>query len=195
MIRRSTWYLVAIFVVVLGGAVYWQQRPPDSAENEPTPNPAAQPLFPVTSEELAGLQVQEINGGTVMLERDAGGAWELVQPSGMEADPAQVETKLSQLASLRVKTSLEPAADLSIFGLDSPAYRVNLSTTGGQEYGLAVGDLTPTGDGYYVQLNGNPPQVVNKISMESFLGILNEPPVLLNPEPEAPAGESPDLDE
>jgi hypothetical protein len=195
MIRRSTWYLVAVFVVVLGGAVYWQQRPPDSPENEPTPIPAAQPLLPVTPEELAGLQVQEINGGVVILERAAGGAWELVQPAGVETDQAQVETKLGQLTSLRVKTSLEPAADLSIFGLDSPAYRVSLSTTDGQEYGLAIGDLTPTGDGYYVQLNGNPPQVINKINMESFLGILDEPPVLLAPEPEAPAGESPDLDE
>jgi hypothetical protein len=194
MIRRSTWLLVAVFVVVLGGAVYWQQRPAASAENEATPIPAAQPLFPVTPEELVRLQVQETSGGAVILEREAGGLWELVQPAGAETDPAQVETKLSQLTSLRIKTSLEPAADLSIFGLDSPAYRVSLRTTDGQDYGLVIGDLTPTGDGYYVQLNGNPPQVVNKISMESFLGILDEPPILLNPELEAP-DESPDVDE
>jgi hypothetical protein len=194
MIRRSTWYLVAVFVVVLGGAVYWQQRPPASPENEATPIPAAQPLIPLTAEELTRLQVQETSGGVVILEREADGMWELVQPTGMATDPAQVETKLGQLTSLRIKTSLEPAADLSIFGLDSPAYRVSLSTTAGQEYGLAIGDLTPTGDGYYVQLNGNPPQVVNKISMESFLGILDEPPILLNLEPEA-SSESPDVDE
>jgi hypothetical protein len=194
MIRRSTWLLVAVFVVVLGGAVYWQQRPAASPENEATPIPATQPLFPVTSEELTGLQVQETTGGAVILERDADGLWELVQPAGAETDQAEVETKLGQLTSLRIKTSLEPAADLSIFGLDSPAYRVSLRTTDGQEYGLAVGDLTPTGDGYYVQLNGNPPQVVNKINIESFLGILDEPPILLNPEPEAPA-ESPGVDE
>ena len=168
---------MAVFLLVLAGALYWQQRAQAPGEAEPTPVPTQPLLFPVTSEEISGLRVEGSAGEAVALEREADGPWELVDPAGEGTDTAQVENRLSQLTSLRVRTSLEPAPDLSIFGLDSPDYRVILSTLGGQEYHLAIGDVTPTGDGYYVQMNENPPQVVNKNSIDTLLGMLADPPV------------------
>jgi hypothetical protein len=188
MIRRSTWILVGVFALVLLGAVYWQQRAQAPGEAETTPVPTQAALFPLTLEEISRLRV-EGSTGEVVLEQEAGGSWQLAEPAGEGTDPDQVEARLTQLTSMRVRTDLEPAADLSIFGLDSPGYRVSLITSTGQEYQLAIGDVTPTGDGYYVQMNENPPQVVNKNSIDTFLGILSEPPVAPTPTPENAGGD------
>jgi hypothetical protein len=190
MIRRSTWILVAVFLLVLAGAFYWQQRAQAPGVAEVTPVPTQAALFPVTLDEVAGLRVEGSAGEAIVLAEDEDGLWQLQQPAGAGTDQTQVESRLTQLTSMNVKTSLEPAADLSIFGLDSPAYRISLRTVAGQEYDLAIGDVVPTGDGYYVQLNDSPPQVVNKNSIDTFLGILAEPPVADTPTPGTPeAGE------
>jgi hypothetical protein len=190
MIRRSTWITVAVFALVLAGALYWQQNAQAPGGAEATPVPTQAVLFPVVVDQISQLRVEESAGESLLLVQDADGLWQLVEPSGEETDQAQVETRLSQLTSWRVRSSLEPAGDLSIFGLDSPDYRVSLSTFAGQEYHLAIGDVIPTGDGYYVQMNENPPQVVNKNNIDTFLGILYEPPI-----PPAPAVETPEEDE
>ena len=178
---------MAVFLLVLAGAVYWQQQAQAPAEADGTPAPAQAPLFPLTLEEISGLRVEGAAGEALLLEQGPEGLWHLGDPPGGAANPAQVDSRLVQLASMRVRTNLEPATDLSIFGLDSPDYRVIVFTSAGQQYHLAIGDLTPTGDGYYVQMNENPPQVVNKNNIDTFLGILSDPPVA--PTPETPGAD------
>jgi hypothetical protein len=140
--------------------------------------------------EISGLRLEEtFTGDAVELKLDEQGAWQLLEPPEGPADPTEVESFLSTLTSLRAQTSLEPAASLAIFGLAEPAYRLSMETTGGERLTVLVGDQTPTASGYYVRVNDDPPQVVNKfsldsflrkppVSLDSFLRILVEPPVL-----------------
>jgi hypothetical protein len=177
MIKRTTWIVVAVFLAVLAAAVYLEQRPP-AEEAAPTAAAALANLLPVTTSEISGLRLEEtFTGDAVELKLDEQGAWQLLEPPEGPADPTEVESFLGTLTSLRVQTSLEPAASLAIFGLAEPAYRLSLETTAGERLTVLVGDQTPTASGYYVRVNDDPPQVVNKFSLDSFLRILVEPPV------------------
>jgi hypothetical protein len=185
MIRRTTWIVVAVFLAVLAAAVFIERRQPGTEEAEVTPVATQTNLLPVTISEISGLRLEEtVTGDVVELALDEEGVWQLLEPQPGPADSTQVESSLSTLTTLRVQTSLEPAASLAIFGLAEPAYRLTLRTTTGEKLTLLVGDQTPTSSGYYVQLNEEVPQVVSKYSLDSFLRILVEPPVQPTPTPQ-----------
>ena len=196
MIKRTTWIVVAVFLAVLAAAVYLEQRPP-VPEAAPTAAAPLANLLPVTMSEISGLRLEETaTGAAVELKLDEQGAWQLLEPPEGPADASEVESSLSTLTNLVAQTSLEPAASLAIFGLAAPAYRLSLETTGGERLTVLVGDQTPTASGYYVRVNDDPPQVVSKLSLDSFLRILVEPPVAPTPTPETeetpgPGDESP----
>jgi hypothetical protein len=182
MIRRTTWIVVAVFLAVLAAAVYIQKQPPEPEDAGATPVVTQPNLLPVTYSEISGLRLEETATGKVVeLALDEGGVWQLLEPPAGPADSSEVENILTTLTTLRVQTSLDPAASLAIFGLAEPAYRLKLATTAGEELVLLVGDITPTSSGYYVQVNDQPPQVVSKFSLDSFLGILDEPPAQPTP--------------
>jgi hypothetical protein len=185
MIRRSTWIVLAVFVVVLAAAVLIERSQPAADEAEATPVATEANLLPVTFSEISGLRLEETATGQVVeLALDEEGTWQLSQPQPGPADSTEVESSLSALTTLRVQTSLEPAASLAIFGLAEPAYRLSLETAEGETLTLLVGDQTPTASGYYVQVNDGPPQVVSKFSLDSFLRMLVEPPFQPTPTPE-----------
>jgi hypothetical protein len=190
MIRRTTWIVIAVFLAVLAAAVYIQRQPPDQDQAEVTPAVTQTNLLLVTNSEISGLRLEEtISGEVVELALDEEGSWQFLEPELGPADSTQVESSLTTLTTLRVQTSLEPAASLAIFGLAEPAYRLMLTTTSGQELTLLIGDQTPTSSGYYVQLDDEPPQVVSKFSLDSILKILVEPPVEPTPTPEVESTE------
>jgi hypothetical protein len=199
MIKRTTWIVVAVFLAVLGAAVYIQRQPlaPETALTEAAPTAAAPlaNLLPVTMSEISGLRLEETaTGDAVELRLDEQGAWQLLEPPEGPADASEVESFLSTLTNLRVQTSLEAAPDLSVFGLAAPAYRLSVETAGGETLTVLVGDQTPTASGYYVRVDGNLPQVVNKFSLDSFLRILAEPPELEEIEGEGEPTPVPDED-
>lgn len=192
MIKRTTWIVVAVFLAALAAAVYLEQRPP-APEAAPTAAAALPNLLPVTMSEISGLRLEEtFTGEAVELRLDEQGAWQLLEPADGPADPTEVESFLGTLTSLVAQTSLEPAASLAIFGLAEPAYRLSLEITAGERLTVLVGDQTPTASGYYVRVNDDPPQVVNKFSLDSFLRILVEPPVLEEIEGQAEPSPIPD---
>lgn len=184
MIRRTTWIVLAVFLAVLAAAIYIQRQPPEPEDAQATAVVTQPNLLPVTYSEISSLRLEETaTGEAVELALDEEGVWQLLEPPAGLADPTEVESILTTLTTLRVQTSLEPAASLAIFGLAQPAYRLSLTTTAGEEVVLLVGDITPTSSGYYVQVNEQPPQVVSKFSLDSFLGILDEPPAQPTPTP------------
>ena len=187
MIKRSTWIVLAVFVVALAAAIVIQRQAPETGQEEALPTAVVQPnLLPVGLSDIRGLRLEQTATGQVVeLALDESGTWQLLQPPEGEADATLVENSLTTLTNLRVQTALESAVDLAIFGLVQPAYRLRLETAAGETLNLLVGDQTPTANGYYVRLDGALPQVVNKFSLDSFLKLLDEPPLLPTPTPEA----------
>jgi hypothetical protein len=88
----------------------------------------------------------------------AGGAWAIVEPKKLSADQGTLSTVLNNLTTATVDEVVDPhASDVKQFGLDPPAYSVEVATdTNPPKFTLLLGDDTPTSSGLYAQVAGNP---------------------------------------
>ncbi|MHB8764670.1 MAG: DUF4340 domain-containing protein, partial [Deferrisomatales bacterium] len=151
---KSTWLMLAALGAV---AAYFylvdqprQQRSDEAKEAEGLVLPGFDPEA-VTGLELAGRR------GRARLERGEGGRWRGLEPWADRADDGQVQGLLAGLKSLKsTKEVAGPDADLAAFGLADPEAAVRLTGPG---LALAVGDLTPAGDGRYLRAGGGPVRV------------------------------------
>ena len=185
MIKRSTWILLGIFGVVLVFAIYYQYSP-RKAVVKATSTPGATVLFKnVDEKSISALRVEDINGQAVALGRDTTGVWAVTEPKGGPTDVSQAEMAVSQLLELESTASLDPSSDLGIFGLSKASYTVTITMNGGEKYVLLIGDVTPTQNGYYARLNQEPPDIVNKASIDALVGLLAHPPFVATPTSEA----------
>jgi hypothetical protein len=179
MVKRQTWILLAVFVILIGLAFGWTQYQTGWKKSHPTPTPTPeQYLFTMDSATVASLMITDnASGKTVIVARDASGQWALVEPQAEYTDVAAVEAAVTQLASLRITSSLTAAEDLSEYGLDKPAYTITINVNGGGQLVAQVGSSTATSSGYYVLVPGGVPQIVAKYSLDSVLKLLQNPPI------------------
>jgi hypothetical protein len=185
MIKRNTWIILGIFVLVLAFAIYYQNSPKTTAASA-TPTTGSKGLFTnVEEKSINTLRIEDTNGKAVALGRDSSGVWVVTEPKGGPTDVTQAETAVTQLLALQSIASLNPTNDLGIFGLSKPSYTVTIVMNGGQKYVLLIGDVTPTQNGYYVRLNQDAPDIVNKDSIDAMLGMLNNPPFVATPTSQA----------
>lgn len=186
MIRRTTWVILAIFVVLVGLAWYLQ-RNPLKANATPTPTPM-QELFGIQENTITSLRVESSKGKLVALGRDSNGAWALTEPKADATDTGLAEQAMSQLASLAVVTTLSTPPALADVGLASPAYTVTVVTNGGPKLVAKVGSINAIGSGYYTQLNDGPVVVASKNGLDALVSMLDNPPILNTPTPTGEAG-------
>jgi hypothetical protein len=89
---------------------------------------------------------------------------------------------------MRVMTFLPEGtpADDSL-GLAQPAYRIGVQAGEARDFEILVGKRTPTGFGYYAQVDGQTPIVVDQFNIDTVVSLMNE--LLAAPEgAQAPAG-------
>jgi hypothetical protein len=173
MIRKSTWIVVAIFVVLLAGAFYLRENPLPSAASTTT-SPTAMPVLlsgwsdnDIVSLEYKGEQ------GLVTLVKNPDGSWLLGPDNKAPASIGQVAYLQAQLVAMRVDSVLNTTDPLDAVGLASPSRMITLRNDQGQQVEIRVGKLSVTGSGYYVQLDNQAPVVVNKYTLEAVLDGFN----------------------
>lgn len=182
MIRRSTFILVIVFLLALSGYLLLN-RQQEQAAAQITPTLAAQPLFAFGADEITGLQLADAGGRQVRLEKMAGG-WTLIDPTVEATDNDAAASLASQVGSLTARSFLEPApaaGTLSAFGLQPPAYTLEIRLADGSSQSVEIGTETPTKSGYYVRLEDARVAVVNSFSVNSITAALDNPPVYLTP--------------
>jgi hypothetical protein len=184
--RRSTWALLAILVVV---ALFWyllntgRISLPERLSETATPTiEASQFLFPEDQSNIGGIKVEDAQGQSVEIRRGAGGSWSLVEPEVAAADPALAESAATQAASLRILAQVEANTDLQVVGLDAPVYTITLETGSGDQVFL-VGKPTVTGSGYYIRAPDGRILVVVAFGVDALTGLLAAPPYAETPTP------------
>ena len=184
MIRRGTWLVLVIFVILLGVAFYLQRS--GGAEGGATPTAEAKFLFDVDENaDVAGLRIEADSGQSVALERSEDGEWRLTEPQ-QPADVGQVEVAVTQLLAIQTVTTIDPPPAPDATGMDAPAYIIKMTSSDGQESVARVGKKTPTGSGYYVQMDADGPvHVVQEFALEEVTGLVDNPPVSITPAVEA----------
>jgi hypothetical protein len=122
------------------------------AEAKPTAKILSVPASAITS-----FTVRSRDGKSFTCDRQ-GKTWEIVKPQPIAADQSKVASFLGSLTTASVNQVIAGhATDLKDFGLAPASEAIQVVThTTPQEFTLLLGDETPTSDGAYAQVTGDP---------------------------------------
>jgi hypothetical protein len=175
MIRRPTWILLAIFVVVLAAAWLWQRSQTNKVEEEPTATPAPR-LLDLDTSTIRDVKLEDAQGKQLYLRRIGGGNWIMTEPDRQNVDLEKVNGVVEQLGFAEVISELStpPAQDQT--GLGKPAYKLTITDQSGKKYLIEIGVETPTQSGYYIRKDGVV-YVADKFGIDSLVDMLENPPI------------------
>lgn len=175
MIRRPTWILLALFVVVLGAAWLWQRSQTNKVKEEPTATPAPM-LLELDTTTIRDLKIVDAQGKQLYLRKIGAGTWIMTEPERQNVDYEKVNPVVDQLGSAEVLNVLSTPPAQEQTGLDKPGYVVTITDQTGKNYVIEIGSETPTQSGYYVRKDGAV-YVADKIGIDSLVDLLKNPPV------------------
>jgi hypothetical protein len=188
MIRKQTWILLGVFVVLLGAAFYLQKNPlPDSASLTPSPTSAPVVLAGWSSGDIVSMESKDSQGQSVLITQDAQGSWSLGPNSKQKVETGLAEEIRSQVVEFRAVTTLPADFQLGAVGLQAPTRSLVLRDKQGKQVELRIGSATPTGDGYYIQVDNQAPVVVNKSTIDGTLDLFNNALPTPTPPPATPS--------
>jgi hypothetical protein len=184
MIRKQTWLLVGIFALLLGLAFYLRQNPlVNSASITPTPTDPVVMLAGWQSGDITWIEYKNSQESVIELTRNELGAWVLGAEDPQTAEAGKAEQIRSQIANIRVMSYMDPGYDLEALGLKTPERILSIRDAQGRKVEMHFGRLTPTGTGYYVQVDGQAPHIVSKYGADAIFDLLKKE--LLVPVPPA----------
>ena len=171
MSKNSKTLIIAIAIlIILGGAYYLSTVRAKKIQGESASNytPAIR-LGNLESPKLVRIEVPGL-----ILEKKAE-SWELASSnessiwetntSTFQLDQSQIQYLTFSLASIVTNRLVEEApADISIYGLDEPLSQTIVTDSDGNKAVYYLGDLTPSGDSYYIMEEGDP----NVYSVSSY---------------------------
>lgn len=175
MIRKQTLILIVVFALLLAGAFYLQKNPLPSTGNT-TPTATLQPqLLPgINSSDITSITLKETQGSTTQVTRDAQGIWMMGSEGKQPADAGKAEQLRAEIAAAQVTAALPADYDAASLGLKEPAYILTVQTVAGKTIEFQIGSKTPTGSGYYVQIAGQPPVVINSGVVDNIISLVKE---------------------
>jgi hypothetical protein len=149
---KSTFVLFAV-LIGLGAYIYFVDR------NRPLGEAEKRDLVftDVKADDIEEIEIKPAEGTTSRL-RKADGKWTIVEPISADTDAGEVSSITSSLADAAIQRVVEEKpADVKPFGLDPPRVEIGMRTKGQTELKrLQIGDKTPTGDGLYARVPGQP---------------------------------------
>ena len=83
-----------------------------------------------------------------------GGVWQRADDPAFPLDQDKTQTMADDLLALTATRKIEDVTSPADYGLAEPAFTVTARWKDGTETTYAMGDETPFGDGYYLQLSG-----------------------------------------
>lgn len=181
MIRRNTWIILVVFVALLGVTWLWQRSKEDAALKA-TPTPGAGHLFTVEEKDLNKLEMRDIQGRQIILERDVSGGWALKLPQTEATDTERAQQGITQVTTLDILSEPDPAPEPGVAGLLTPTNIITMTMSGGgQSQTALIGNLTPIANGYYARTPDGRVVVVSKYSVDEVLKLLDNPPIKPTP--------------
>ena len=173
MIRRNTWVLLVILAALVGFSIYLTNQKIKQAA-QATPTTGTSLLFSSADGSPIDFKLSDDLGNTVEIVKSVSGTWSVTSPIKAAADQGSAEAAVTQLNALTVLANVQLGPD--VVGLDKPAYVINISYAGGKTHKLTIGSVTPIQNGFYVQLDNLPIQIVDKDGLDAILELLSNPP-------------------
>ncbi len=183
--KRSTVILLVVFLALVGLMLYLNQKEPAVIEEDITTAAPVEFLFSDSDGLPTSIDIKSKTGEQIVIARNEARAWVLKKPTETEADQASAEAAATQLTSLRIESRLEVAPEAA--GLVPASYTLAVETTSGTTKTVRIGDLTPTGIGYYALIDGsNEALVIGRTGLDALLTLLESPPYVNESETSTP---------
>jgi hypothetical protein len=148
--------VAAVILAGLTGVLYWSNhhKPADTTEasaDVPTK------ILAVNEADISKFDLKKHGAEQVAAERNSAALWHITSPAPLAADQSAVSNLLGTFSSLNSERVVEDkASSLAPYGLDAPKLEVDLTEKGNKTQKLLLGDNTPTGNGLYAKLDGDP---------------------------------------
>ena len=144
-------------LIILGAVLYWSNKHPESEQASKIAPNAAPAILKLDQTAITKLEIKKKDAEPVELAKTSSGDWQITVPKPFRADQSSVSSMLSTVSSLNSQRLVEEkASDLKSFGLDIPNLEVDLSEKDNKTQRLLLGDSTPTSNGVYAMLSGDP---------------------------------------
>lgn len=187
MVRRSTWIVLGIFILLVGFTIFFQRY----QVNKPTITPTSAPttavvyLYNLENKQLNDIKIVDNTGKSIDLYRDPTTTkWAIADIPVDKVDSSQIESISTQLSSLQVLETMTQTLLPTAVGLDTPAYTITLTTVDGTQMVTHVGMQTAIGEGYYIRNDNGQIVIVDKTTLDDILNALKSPPLLPTATPE-----------
>jgi hypothetical protein len=149
--------IATLVFFILAGILYWSNHhkpAEDSAKGSADTPPA---ILKLDTSAITRLDLEKKDAKTIVLTKAGPGKWLITEPEPLGADQSAVSGILSTLSSLNSERVVEDKApDLKRYGLDRPAFQLDITEKNNQVNKLLIGDDTPTGGAAYAMLAGDP---------------------------------------
>ncbi len=183
--KRSTSIVLVVFLVLVGLMLYLNQKEPGTEEAAITPAVPIEFLFSDSDGLPTSIDIKSKTGEQTVLARNEAGVWVLKKPIETEADQASAEAAASQITSLRIESRLDVAPEAA--GLVQAPYMLTVETTSGTTMTVRIGDLAPTGVGYYALISGSDETlIISRTGLDALLTLLESPPYINEPATNTP---------
>ena len=177
MIRRSTWIVFGIFIVVALTAIFLMKSPssplPANGISTPSVTPAPRVMEGWDESMVASLALENSDGNGQQLTRSSDGSWTNESQQG-PVEVGKVEQIISELMALRVMTVMPADYSLDALELTSPTQKIIITSQEGKKVDFIIGRLTPTGNGYYVRIDNRSPIVVSNYAVDGVTQLFAE---------------------
>jgi hypothetical protein len=176
MIKRPTWILLVILALVV--VVYFVLKNRASSVSASSTPTAQGNNFLITPADgtLQVLRITDAQNHIFQMKRDTSGTWIVTLPTMGTADQSLAGAAETQVGALSIVTTLDISLNLSDAGLSAPADTIELTFTNGLKHVIQIGNLTPTGSGYYVNFDTGNLYVVSQAGIDALLKLLTAPP-------------------
>ena len=150
--------IVAAFVLLaLIGTLYWSEHRKSTEETAQTSADTPPTILKLDGAAITKLELKKKDAEPIILTKNSSAAWQIVAPKPFSADQAAVSGVISTLSSLNSERLVDDkASDVKQYGLDQPAFEVDITEKDNKTERLLVGDETPAGNAVYAMLAGNP---------------------------------------
>jgi len=151
---RGLIFAVAVLAGLVG-TLYWSNHH-KRTESVQASVDAPPKILTLNESEVSRIDLKKKSGPELVLARD-NGSWQISSPDKLAADQSAVSGVISTLSSLSSERLVEEKAeDLSQFGLTNPSLEVDVLSKNNTTHKLLIGDDTPTSNGSYAKLDGDP---------------------------------------
>jgi hypothetical protein len=170
MIRRKTWYIIAVFAILSGITLYLQETKKLDPESAATVAPTAEIMIGQDAK-IAGFSMVDASGKEIKISTGTDGLWKVDLPADAKPDQGTIEETISQLEAIHPLSTLSTPPPPASTGLDKPAYTLDITLKDGKTITWLIGSTTITASGRYTQISGHPVQIVEDYSLESVLNL------------------------